>query len=88
MINASISQREAPHGFTEHWDGSIWNVGFIFQWSIVHQQWVNQNLPTTVKPGQCLADAFRARIDPSGLDSTWLAGWTAGHFNIYFTKDN
>lgn len=52
----------APEGFTREWDDSIWNAGHVFRWSPVFGGFVrdvNFRAGITVKPGECLQDAYK-----------------------------
>jgi len=59
----SVSNRPVPDGYTEEWDSTTWNVGFIFRWSEVYEAWLDCTAMATVKPGQSLCEAFEARMD-------------------------
>lgn len=50
-----------PNGYVKGWDQDTWNVGFMFRWSAYYGRWVDAQQFLTVKPGQTLVDAFRAR---------------------------
>ena len=52
-----------PDGFTDRWDCTIWNVGFVFRWSEVYSGWLNCEIRVTVKPNMALSDAFEDRMD-------------------------
>ncbi len=59
----TVSNRPAPDGYTEEWDSEGWNVGFIFRWSDVYDDWLDCGVVVTVKPGQTLSEAFEDRIN-------------------------
>ena len=59
----SVSNRPVPDGYTEEWDDTVWNVGYVFQWSAVYEAWLDHRIRLTVKPGQSLCEAFEAHMD-------------------------
>lgn len=67
----------APDGYTEKWDNSIWNVGYVFWWSDFYGKWLDCDHRVTVKPGQTLIDAY-----PDGR-----VGLHSGEYGIFFYKE-
>ena len=66
-----------PAGWTDEWDTTIWNVGWVFRWSPVFNGWVDQRITLTVKPFETLGDAFERRMD----HAMWL------DYAIFFTDE-
>ena len=57
-----ITSRPIPEGYTLYWDNTTWNVGHIFRWSDVYDQYMKE-CTITIKPGQTLPEAFEAVIN-------------------------
>lgn len=57
-----VSNRPVPFGFQEDWNATIWNVGHVFTWSPVFAQWIKTGAMVSVRPDQCIADAFCAAM--------------------------
>jgi hypothetical protein len=75
-MSQTATTAEPPEGFIEDWNDSIWNVGFVFMWSPVYDDWLSDGR-ITVKPGDTLPEAWdRARPDQL---------FTPKDFNIFFT---
>lgn len=67
----TVSNRQVPDGYTEEWNSTTWNVGFVFVWSEVYEAWMDACVMITVKPGQALREAFEARMgEPMWRDYT------------------
>lgn len=71
-----VSNRLVPDGYTEEWDNTIWNAGFLFQWSDVYEGWLYAGVVLTVKPDQTLSEAFEGRMD----EPMW------SDYTIFFAK--
>ena len=57
-----ITQRPIPEGYTTEWDNTIWNVGIVFLWSDIFDDYL-QSGRITVKPGDTLAEAFEREMN-------------------------
>ena len=63
-----ITNRPIPDGYQLEWDNTIWNVGYVFRWSNVYDDYLRCNR-ITVKPGESLAVAFQREVnEPLTLD--------------------
>lgn len=54
----------APDGYTEDHDSTVWNVGFVFWYSRVYEDWL-QDAVISVRPGQSGTEALEERTDYS-----------------------
>jgi len=61
-----------PNGFTLDYDRTTWNAGFVFTWSKVFNIWTDRRLILTVKPGQSLADSYKARTGESMWENDFI----------------
>lgn len=58
-----VMDRPMPDGYTEDYDSTVWNAGFVYRWSEVYEAWLDCERVITVKPGQSVFDAFEDRMD-------------------------
>jgi len=64
-----------PDGYTDKWDPTTWNYGFVFRWSSVFEAWLEEGV-CTVKPGWSLKQAYEAWAEEPY--------WT--DYRIFFTE--
>lgn len=73
----TVTSRPVPDGYTEKWDKTVWNNGFVFRWSEAYDDWLKCELVVTVKPGQSLWTAFEAHTGGPMWDE----------YTIFFSSD-
>ena len=55
--------RVIPDGFSDQFDSTIWNVGFVFRYSEVFDTCLDCGVSLSVKPNMTIADAFADRME-------------------------
>jgi hypothetical protein len=55
--------RELPDGYTDQHDSNTWNVGHVFRWSNLYEDWLNCDVWLTVKPNVTIKDAYEDFMD-------------------------
>ena len=61
-LKTPLHKMDPPDGFTEDWNTTIWNVGFVFRWSEVFECWLDCQIVLTVRPNQTLSEAYELRM--------------------------
>jgi hypothetical protein len=79
MYDASYILRDCkgriiPDGFSDQFDSTIWNVGFVFRYSGVIDMWLDCNIGLTVKPDMSVEDAYEAHTGDTMSDD----------YNVFF----
>jgi hypothetical protein len=62
-MKTPMHKRVIPDGFQLGYNRKLWSVGHVFRYSEVYDCFLDCEIRLTVKPGQCLAEAFEARMD-------------------------
>ncbi len=75
--------RELPEGYTDQHDSNAWNVGEVFRWSDVWEDWLDCKVRLTIEPNMSVSDAFEARMDHP-LGDHPLGDYYAVFFNRAF----
>lgn len=54
----SVSQREAPAGYSDFRPAATYRVGFVFEWSSYFEEWLDCQHAITIRPGESAAAAY------------------------------
>ncbi len=76
----ALTKRSIPDGFQIEWNSTVWNVGYVFQWSEFYEDYLDCNHRITIKPGETLPEAYERETGESfpfpetGIEIFFLKG--------------
>ena len=65
-MSSAITSRErlnsVPDGYTFEHDDTIWNVGHVFRWSDVYNDYLDCGIRLSIRPEQTIAEVYEREV--------------------------